>query len=76
MCGDGHEHGERREFARVAASGAFGPGVAAGEAGLAYAQISASPYIGSGLAPATPLRLARTLLDERDLPANAEEGEA
>jgi flagellar biosynthesis protein FlhF len=35
-----------------------------GEAGLAYAQISASPYIGSGLAPATALRLARALLDE------------
>lgn len=54
----------------------LGAVVAAGEAGLAYAQISASPYIGSGLAPATPLRLARTLLDERDLPANADEGEA
>ena len=35
-----------------------------GEAGLAYAHISASPYIGSGLAPATALRLARALLEE------------
>ncbi|PWE16774.1 flagellar biosynthesis-like protein (FlhF) [Marinicauda salina] len=35
-----------------------------GEAGLAYAQIAASPYIGGGLAPATPLRLARALLDD------------
>ena len=30
--------------------------LAFGEAGLAYAQISASPYIGDGLAPATALR--------------------
>lgn len=42
--------------------------LAAGEAGLAFAHVSASPYIGSGLAPATPLRLARTLLDLHDLP--------
>lgn len=38
----------------------FGPG----EAGLAYAHISASPYIGAGMAPATALRLARALLDD------------
>jgi len=42
--------------------------MATGEAGLAFAHVSASPYIGSGLAPATPLRLARTLLDMHDLP--------
>ncbi|PIW29355.1 MAG: flagellar biosynthesis-like protein (FlhF) [Rhodobacterales bacterium CG15_BIG_FIL_POST_REV_8_21_14_020_59_13] len=42
--------------------------LATGEAGLAFAHVSASPYIGSGLAPATPLRLARTLLDLHDLP--------
>ena len=42
--------------------------IGVGEAGLAYAQISASPYIGSALAPATPLRLSRALLDERELP--------
>jgi flagellar biosynthesis protein FlhF len=42
--------------------------IAVGETGLAYAQFSASPFIGAGLAPATPLRLARALLDERDLP--------
>lgn len=45
--------------------------LAAGEAGLAFAHVSASPYIGSGLAPATPLRLARTLLDLHDLPDDA-----
>ena len=53
----------------------LGAVIAAGEAGLAFAQISASPYIGTGLAPATSLRLARTLLDERDLPQNASEGD-
>lgn len=42
--------------------------LAAGEAGLAYAHLSASPYIGTGLAPATPLRLARMMLDQHDLP--------
>ncbi|MEE2566203.1 flagellar biosynthesis protein FlhF [Hyphobacterium marinum] len=42
--------------------------IGVGEAGLAYAQISASPYIGSALAPATPLRISRALLDERELP--------
>lgn len=42
--------------------------LATGESGLAFAHVSASPYIGSGLAPATPLRLARTLLDLHDLP--------
>ena len=41
--------------------GAF---LAFGEAGLAYAHISASPYIGDGLAPATALRLARLLLED------------
>lgn len=38
--------------------------VGVGEAGLAFAHISASPYIGSGLAPATALRIARALLDD------------
>lgn len=42
--------------------------LAAGEAGMAFAHLSASPYIGAGLAPATPLRFARTLLDMQDLP--------
>jgi flagellar biosynthesis protein FlhF len=42
--------------------------LAAGEAGMAFAHLSASPYIGAGLAPATPLRFARTLLDLQDLP--------
>lgn len=37
-----------------------------GEAGLAYAHISASPFIGAGLAPATGLRLARALLEDSD----------
>lgn len=35
-----------------------------GEAGLAYAHISASPYIGAGLAPATALRLSRAILED------------
>ena len=35
-----------------------------GEAGLVYAHVSASPYIGAGLAPATALRLARALLQD------------
>lgn len=38
-----------------------------GEAGLAFAHVSASPYIGDGLAPATGLRLARALLEDADL---------
>ena len=46
--------------------------IGVGETGLAFAQISASPFIGAGLAPATPLRLARALLDERDLPHEQE----
>jgi len=32
--------------------------------GLAYAQFSATPYLGGGFAPATPLRLARFLLED------------
>lgn len=39
-----------------------------GESGLAFAQISATPFIGGGLAPATPLRLARALIEDRDHP--------
>lgn len=38
--------------------------LAPGEAGLAYAHVAASPFIGSGLAPATALRLARALLED------------
>lgn len=38
--------------------------IGAGEAGLAYANISASPFIAAGLAPASALRIARALLDE------------
>jgi flagellar biosynthesis protein FlhF len=34
------------------------------EAGLALAGLTASPYVGSGITPATPLRLARLVLDE------------
>lgn len=37
-----------------------------GETGLAFAQISSTPFIGGGLAPATPLRLARYLIENRD----------
>ena len=39
-----------------------------GETGLAFAQISSTPFIGGGLAPATPLRLARVLIEDRDTP--------
>ncbi len=38
--------------------------IAIGEAGIAYAHISASPFIGAGLAPATALRIARALLED------------
>ncbi|MCP2669465.1 flagellar biosynthesis-like protein (FlhF) [Maricaulaceae bacterium EIL42A08] len=38
--------------------------ISIGEAGLAYAHISASPFIGAGLAPATALRIARALLED------------
>lgn len=36
-----------------------------GETGLAFAQISSTPFIGGGLAPATPLRIARALIEDR-----------
>tara|TARA_R110000868_G_scaffold53744_4_gene168535 strand:+ start:15833 stop:16831 length:999 start_codon:yes stop_codon:yes gene_type:complete len=39
-----------------------------GETGLAFAQISSTPFIGGGLAPATPLRLARALIENRAHP--------
>lgn len=46
-----------------------GAGLAAADAvGLAFAHISASPYLAGGFAPATPLRLTRMLLE--DLPAS------
>lgn len=35
--------------------------LAAADAGLAFGALSASPYIGGGLSPASPLRLARAL---------------
>lgn len=35
------------------------------ETGLAFAQMSSTPFIGGGLAPATPLRLARALIEDR-----------
>jgi flagellar biosynthesis protein FlhF len=38
--------------------------IGVGEAGIAFAHISASPFIGAGLAPATALRLARALLED------------
>ena len=39
-----------------------------GETGLAFAQISSTPFIGGGLAPATPLRMARVLVEDRNTP--------
>lgn len=51
-------------FTRLDIARRMGALLAAGETGLSYAHIAASPFIGSGLAPATPLRLARALLEE------------
>ena len=48
----------------------FGAVLSYGEAGLAFCCVSASPFIGTGLANATPLRLARILID--DLAAESE----
>jgi flagellar biosynthesis protein FlhF len=39
-----------------------------GETGLAFAQISSTPFIGGGLAPATPLRIARALIEDKETP--------
>ena len=36
-----------------------------GETGLAFAQLSSTPFIGGGLAPATPLRIARALIEDK-----------
>lgn len=44
-----------------------------GETGLAFAQISSTPFIGGGLAPATPLRLARALIEDRLNPFDDED---
>ncbi len=44
-----------------------GAALAAAEAGgLAFAQVSASPFLVGGFTPATPLRLARLLLEEAE----------
>ena len=44
-----------------------------GETGLAFAQISSTPFIGGGLAPATPLRMARVLIEDRNTPFEEED---
>ncbi len=44
-----------------------------GETGLAFAQISSTPFIGGGLAPATPLRMARVLVEDRNTPFEEED---
>ncbi|WP_291843078.1 flagellar biosynthesis-like protein (FlhF) [Maricaulis sp.] len=44
-----------------------------GETGLAFAQISSTPFIGGGLAPATPLRMARVLIEDRSTPFEEED---
>ena len=45
----------------------FGGALAAADAAdLAFSQISATPFIGGGMSPATPLRLARLILDQTD----------
>jgi flagellar biosynthesis protein FlhF len=41
-----------------------GGALAVAEAGLALSGLTASPFVGSGITPATPLRLARLVLDE------------
>lgn len=51
-------------FTRLDIARRLGALLSAGEAGLSYAHIAASPFIGAGLAPATPLRLARALLED------------
>jgi len=44
-----------------------------GETGLSFAQISSTPFIGGGLAPATPLRMARVLVEDRATPFEDED---
>ncbi|MFY0636823.1 flagellar biosynthesis-like protein (FlhF) [Maricaulis maris] len=44
-----------------------------GETGLSFAQISSTPFIGGGLAPATPLRMARVLIEDRNTPFEEED---
>ena len=61
-------------FTRLDIARRMGALLAAGEAGLSYAHIAASPFIGSGLAPATPLRIARALLEETILDGPDGEG--
>ncbi len=41
-----------------------GAAFSAADAGLAFGALSSSPFVGRGLAPATPLRLARLTLDK------------
>ncbi|MEO1040519.1 MAG: flagellar biosynthesis-like protein (FlhF) [Pseudomonadota bacterium] len=54
----------RAIITKLDAAQRLGALLAPGETGLSYAHISASPFIGSGLAPATALRIARALLDD------------
>lgn len=54
-------------IAKCDAARRVGGALAALDAGLALAAISASPFIGGGLTPATSLRLARFFLDGADL---------
>jgi len=66
---------KRMIVTRIDAARRFGgPFSAADEAGLALAQISASPYVADGLLPLTPLTMARLLLDvplPKDAPKDA-----
>ncbi|MGF1463578.1 MAG: AAA family ATPase [Maricaulaceae bacterium] len=59
-------------FAKFDVGRRYGAVLAAADAaGLAIAQGSASPFVGGGLAAATPLRLARFLIDDAAEPPRA-----
>lgn len=65
--------GARRMIvAKADAARRIGGALAAADAGLAFGAVSASPFVGGGVAPASPLRLARLLLDEAPAAAPAE----
>lgn len=53
----------RMLIAKADAAKRAGGVLAALDADLAFAGLAASPFVGAGIAPATPLRLARLLLD-------------
>lgn len=66
----------RAVLTKLDAARRLGGLVGAGEGGLSFAQIAASPFIGAGLAPASPLRVARALLEDADEPEDDEHEES